>query len=80
MSTQYQVKYQLSAEPVGRPHRKLSAAIRDLRGCLRAASDGGDCQSIEIVAYDPADGSDPWGVERKLTAVEQSVIAEALAY
>ena len=45
----YQVKYQLSDTPVGRPHRTMKAAIRDLKSCMRAAANGGDCQAIYII-------------------------------
>ena len=45
----YRVKYQTSDRPVGRRHRTLSGAVRDLRACQRAAKLEQDGQSIYIV-------------------------------
>jgi len=46
------VKYTTANAPVNRPHRTLSAALRDLRACQRAAAAGGDVQGIYLVAED----------------------------
>lgn len=48
----YSVKYQLSDQPVGRWHRTINAALRDLRSCEAAARRGGDQQAIYIVDDD----------------------------
>lgn len=65
MKTEYRVKHQLSSSPCGRAHRTLTAAIRDLRACERAARAGGDCQGIGIVAYED-------GCLRELTETEMT--------
>lgn len=50
-TSNYGVKYQLHDNPV-RWHRTLTAALRDLRACRRAARGGGDRQAIYIVDMD----------------------------
>ena len=51
----YSVEYQLGTGPVGRWHRSLKAAYRDLHECERAAKRGGDCQDIWLVSSDDSE-------------------------
>jgi len=69
----YQISYQLGG--TGSTHRKLSAAIRAMHQAQRRADRGGDEQGIGITAITyPADGTDPWGLDRPLTDAEMEAI------
>jgi len=71
--TWYQLIYQLGGQSSS--YRTLSGAAEALRSALADAYDSGDCQAIRIMAIDyPADGSDPSGLERELSADEMSLL------
>lgn len=68
-TTMYQVAYGLGAR--GDQHTTLAAAARARYKAARACARGGDLQSVNIIATDyPADGSDPWGLDRSLNESE----------
>ncbi len=71
--TKYRVAYELGGR--GPLRQTLAEATRDAR---RASySDPHDLQGVGFVAIDyPADGTDPWGVERVLTDAELAEMAE----
>lgn len=69
-TTQYAVKYQLSANHTGRVHDAFPELIADLKHCQAAATSGlGDEQGISVVAVE----GDGW---RNLTEIEMDRFAK----
>lgn len=71
--TKYQIAFELGGR--GSTHRRLTAAIKAARQAVNRCRRNGDAQGVRIIAIDyPADGSDPWGIERPLDDGELAVL------